>query len=117
MGLFGRTRLPETDPSDAARRLKEGAVLLDVREDQEWSAGHAPDAVHVPLGRLSARVGELPRDREVVVVCRSGRRSAAATRHLVGAGIDAHNLAGGMQAWARAGLPVVDSRGGPGSVV
>lgn len=115
MGLF--RRLPETDPRAAAQRLDGGALLLDVREDQEWSAGRAPDAVHVPLGALPARVGELPRDREVVVVCRSGRRSALATRQLVAAGIDARNLVGGMQAWARAGLPVVDGRGRPGTVV
>jgi rhodanese-related sulfurtransferase len=115
MGLF--RRVSETDPRTAARRLDDGAVLLDVRDGDEWAAGRAPGAVHVPLGMLPRRVGELPRDREVVVVCRSGRRSALATRQLVAAGFDAHNLAGGMRAWARAGLPVVDGRGRPGAVV
>jgi rhodanese-related sulfurtransferase len=116
MGLFRRAGVPEADPREAAQRHDDGTVLLDVREPDEWAAGRAPGAVHVPLGSLPSRVGELPRDREIVVICRSGRRSALATRQLAAAGFDARNMAGGMQAWARAGLPVVDGRGRPGTV-
>jgi rhodanese-related sulfurtransferase len=62
-------------PREADDLVRSGAVLLDVREPSEWQAGHAPGARHVPLGKLEAKLGVLPRDRQVVVVCRSGNRS------------------------------------------
>jgi DMSO/TMAO reductase YedYZ molybdopterin-dependent catalytic subunit/rhodanese-related sulfurtransferase/glyoxylase-like metal-dependent hydrolase (beta-lactamase superfamily II) len=92
----------------AARSLVEGgALLVDVREVDEWEVSHAPEAVLVPMSTVKQRRHELPRDRRVVVVCRSGGRSAAVTESLRGWGFDAVNLAGGMCAWAAAGLPVV----------
>lgn len=99
--------VPAVDPLDAATQIEAGALLLDVREQDEWDAGHAPTAQHLPLGRLQAEWTSLPRDRRIVVVCRSGRRSAAATAALIGAGIDAVNLTGGMQAWSAARQPLV----------
>ena len=83
--------------------VPEGGYLLDVREDDEWNAGHAPDAVHIPLGALGDRVAEVPKDKKVYVVCRAGGRSAQATMALNQAGWDAVNVAGGMQAWEQAG--------------
>ncbi|MDQ3147459.1 MAG: molybdopterin-dependent oxidoreductase [Actinomycetota bacterium] len=92
----------------AAKALVDaGALLLDVREPDEWQAEHAPDAVLVPMGRVRAQQAELPHDRRIVVVCRSGGRSAAVAESLRGRGFDSVNLAGGMCAWAAAGLPVV----------
>ncbi|SDQ22185.1 rhodanese-like domain-containing protein [Quadrisphaera sp. DSM 44207] len=93
-------------PTASVREVPEGAVLLDVREDDEWAAGHAPGAVHVPLGDLPARLGELPED-DVYVVCRSGGRSARAVAWLTHHGVDAVNVDGGMGAWQDAGLPLV----------
>ena len=93
-----------------------GAVLLDVREPYEWQAGHAPNARHIPLGQLARRAGELPPGRAVVIVCRSGTRSARAAALLARDGREASNLTGGMHAWACAGLPVVARGGGMGSV-
>ncbi|NMR21115.1 rhodanese-like domain-containing protein [Cellulomonas fimi] len=84
-----------------------GTTLLDVREQDEWDAGHAPQALHVPLADLPARVEELRADQRVLVVCHSGGRSARATAWLNQHGYDATNLDGGMVDWARAGLPVV----------
>lgn len=84
-----------------------GTTLLDVRERDEWVAGHAPDAVHIPLGELTERAGKLPSGAPLLVVCHSGGRSARATAWLNRAGYDAVNLDGGMVEWARAGLPVV----------
>ena len=85
-----------------------GTTLLDVREPDEWVAGHAPDAVHIPLGELTERASrELPSGASLLVVCHSGGRSARATAWLNQAGYDAVNLDGGMVEWARAGLPVV----------
>jgi rhodanese-related sulfurtransferase len=94
-----------------AAAVPDGAYLLDVREPGEWVAGHAPDATHVPLGELVARVDEVPADQDVVVVCRSGGRSAQATAYLNGIGRRAVNLDGGMQAWAAAGRPMVSETG------
>jgi rhodanese-related sulfurtransferase len=91
--------------------------FLDVREDDEWRAGHIEGARHIPLGELSARVGELSKDRPIVAVCRSGSRSAAAVRGLKQLGYDAENLDGGVTAWSKAGLPLVDDTGNPGRVI
>ncbi len=86
--------------------LSDDAVLLDVREDDEWVAGHVPGAVHVPMGQVPDRLDELPGER-VHVLCRSGGRSAKVTAFLNAAGRDAVNVDGGMQAWAAAGRPMV----------
>jgi len=106
-----------TGPKEANSLVGAGAVLLDVREQTEWHAGHAPGARHVPLGNLEGMLGALPRDRRVVVVCRSGNRSARATALLVRSGFEAVNLNGGMRAWAAAGLPVETAGAQPGTVV
>jgi len=100
----------------ADEAVKGGAFLLDVREDFEWAHGHAPDAVHISMSQLASRVGELPTDRMIVCVCHIGGRSAMAADALNRGGWTAVNVAGGMDAWARAGLPVVDDDGQPGSI-
>ena len=102
--------------AQAAALADDGAVLLDVREPHEWQASHAPRARHIPLGQLARRVAELPERRAVVTVCRSGARSARAAAMLARTGREVSNLAGGMRAWARAGLPVVARGGGAGRV-
>lgn len=91
--------------------------FLDVREDDEWQAGHIDGARHIPLGDLRGRVGELAKGRPIVAVCRSGSRSAAAVRGLRQLGYEAENLDGGVTAWAKAGLPLVDAAGRPGRVI
>ena len=102
--------VPQVAAADLPAGLSERAVLLDVREDHEWATGHAPAAVHVPLGTLSGRVAEvsaLAQDRQVIIVCRSGRRSQRAALFLAAAGLDTVNVADGMQGWAAAGRPMV----------
>ena len=92
-------------------------VVLDVRESEEWDAGHINGALHIPLAELPHRVAELPSEAHVVTVCRVGARSAVATAFLQAAGRDAVNLSGGMVAWQHAGRPVVSSGEGPARVV
>ncbi len=92
-------------------------VLLDVREHHEFAAGHAPDARHHPLGSIPAAWESLPRGRTILCICRSGARSAQATAFLREQGLDAVNLAGGMQAWMAFGLEVVGDDGAAGSVI
>jgi rhodanese-related sulfurtransferase len=94
-----------------AASVPDDAWLLDVREDDEWAAGHAPGAAHIPLGQLSGRATEVPRDTTVYVICRSGGRSARAAFALAGAGWEAVNVAGGMQDWAAAGRPMTTESG------
>ena len=91
--------------------VPEDAWLLDVREQDEWVAGHAPGARHIPLGELGARVAEIPQDQDVYVICRSGHRSGRAAQALAGAGWNAINVAGGMQDWAAAGRPMAAETG------
>jgi len=102
---------PDAVPEVMSAQLPAGAFLLDVREDDEWAAGHAPDAVHVRLGELGARVGDVPRDREVYVICRSGIRSAYAAQALAGVGLNTVNVADGMTGWAVAGRPMISEDG------
>jgi DMSO/TMAO reductase YedYZ molybdopterin-dependent catalytic subunit/glyoxylase-like metal-dependent hydrolase (beta-lactamase superfamily II) len=97
---------PQVSAQAAHRLLEAGALLLDVREPGEWRAGHAPGATFMPMASVGGRHGDLPRDRRIVVMCRSGGRSAAVTDSLAAAGFDAVNLAGGICAWSAAGLPV-----------
>ena len=94
-----------------AASVPDGAWLLDVREDDEWAAGHAPGARHVPLGELSARAAEVPQDQAIYVICRSGVRSGRAAQALAAAGWEAINVAGGMQDWAAAGRPMTTDSG------
>jgi rhodanese-related sulfurtransferase len=98
---------PEISPVDAARLVDAGALLLDVREDDEWVAGHAPQAQHLAMSRIQQDYEKLPRDRQIICVCHVGGRSAVVADALRNAGWDALNLTGGMNAWEAAGLPVV----------
>lgn len=113
--LFGKST-SEVDPQGAQQLLRDGALLIDVRERSEWDAGHAPKAKHHPLGRLSTSMSSLPQGRTLVVVCRSGNRSLRATKLLDRAGYDAVNLRGGMTAWRAAGFPLVNKKGRQGTI-
>lgn len=96
--------MSEITITDADKRRTQDQVL-DVREDFEVAEGMIPEAVHIPMGELNARLAEIDRDRPVIVVCRSGNRSARAADALNAAGYTADTMGGGMLAWQRAGLP------------
>ena len=105
-------------PSVTATQIGAGAYLLDVREPDEWSAGHAPGAHHLPMMEVPARMAEVPSDADVVVVCRSGGRSGQVVQYLNGHGWEnVRNLDGGMHAWAAAGRDVVSEDGQPARVL
>jgi rhodanese-related sulfurtransferase len=86
---------------------RDDVQLVDVREPDEWEAGHIQGAVHIPMRELNSRQNELAEDRPIVTVCRSGARASAVTDALKRAGYQTDTLDGGMQAWARNGLPFV----------
>jgi rhodanese-related sulfurtransferase len=113
--MLRRHKTQSIDPLQALELQRRGAVILDVREDDEWTAGHAPDAEHVPLARVSEAADRFV-DRDLLTVCRSGIRSGRAAKVLAAAGVNVRNVAGGMSSWAAAGLPVVRSDGSPGRV-
>jgi rhodanese-related sulfurtransferase len=106
------TGIPTTTMDQVPNPLPEGLVVLDVREPLEWSHGRIDGAVHIPLGQLVERVGEIPEGR-VLVVCKVGGRSAQATGYLVANGRDAINLDGGMLEWSAAGRAMVADAGEP----
>lgn len=106
----------EVDPIGAMALVDEsGAILLDVREDDEWTAGHAPGAVHVRLGDLDARTFDTT--APIVAVCRSGNRSGSAATKLAAAGVTVYNLVGGMGAWQKTGQPVIRDDGAAGTII
>jgi rhodanese-related sulfurtransferase len=84
----------------------QGGVLLDVRELDEWLSVRAPGALHIPMRELSMSIDRLPADGTIACICHVGARSAVVAEALVDAGYDAVNVAGGMEAWESAGLPV-----------
>jgi rhodanese-related sulfurtransferase len=101
-----------------AAEVDEGAYLLDVREDDEWTAGHAPDAHHLPMMDVPIRMAEVPQDGDVVVVCRMGSRSAQVVAYLRQNGWDnVRNLEGGMEDWAATGRGLVSEDGTPPRVI
>ena len=107
-----------TIPSARVAEVPEDALLLDVREPDEWAAGRIDGAVHIPMSGLMQRVDEVPKDRDVVVVCKTGARSAQVTAFLLQRGWSTvRNLDGGIVAWVQAGRPLVTGDGNPGSVL
>ncbi|GGR82722.1 hypothetical protein GCM10008960_07190 [Deinococcus sedimenti] len=101
-------RMEEVTPQEGQRRVQQGALLVDVREQNEFDEVHAEGAQLIPLSEFEARYAELPKDRELVMICRSGARSARAGEFLKAQGYDSVvNLAGGTMAWVQDGLPSV----------
>jgi rhodanese-related sulfurtransferase len=96
----------ETTVDQLAAALDQGAPVIDVREPAEFREGHVPGATNIPMGQLTARLGEIDRDRPVHVVCASGNRSSAMADVLTANGFDAMNFAGGTSAWIRSGRPI-----------
>lgn len=108
--------VPEIDAGEARKRVDDGAVLLDVREPEEWYAGRVDGSLWIPMGDVGNRQGDLPGDAPLVVICRSGARSGKVVAALVQAGYDAVNVGGGIKAWVAMGLPIVADDGTPGVV-
>jgi rhodanese-related sulfurtransferase len=96
--------------------LPEGLVVVDVREPVEWTYGHIPGSVHIPMAEVPARLEEVP-DGQVLVVCKVGARSARVAGYLVQQGRDAVNLDGGLLDWEAAGRSLVSESGQPAFVV
>jgi rhodanese-related sulfurtransferase len=105
--------IPSIDPA----AVPSDAHLLDVREQDEWDAGHVEGSQHLPMSELLARLDEVPADRKVIAVCRVGSRSAQVTAYLRQQGYDLVNLDGGLEAWVDAGRLLVTDTGTPACVL
>ena len=114
--MDGEPAVAQTDIAELPAELGPAAVLLDVREDDEWSRGHAAGAQHIPMGEVATRLGEIDPTAKLYVICKAGGRSARVAQFLAGNGYEPVNVSGGMLAWANAGRPVVTDDGGPGSI-
>jgi rhodanese-related sulfurtransferase len=115
IALAGRgenTSAPAAEISvDQAYQLyQEGTFVLDVRTQEEWNEYHAPNTTLIPLEQLQSRLNELPKDRQIVVVCRSGNRSQEGRDILLSAGFQAISMAGGLKEWSAQGYPIEGTR-------
>jgi rhodanese-related sulfurtransferase len=97
----------EVDLAIFATAHRDGALVIDVREPDEYVAGHVPGARLMPMGQLPALASDLPRNQPMYVICATGNRSLSAAAYLARAGVDAWSVAGGTGAWQRAGCPIV----------
>ena len=105
-GTFSDQTPAEISIAEAYELYPDQAFFLDVREVEEWQAGHVPDTTNIPLSVLADRVGELPTGQQIVVVCRSGNRSQEGRDILLAAGLeDVTSMAGGLSDWKDAGYP------------
>jgi rhodanese-related sulfurtransferase len=101
------SELPEVSTIEAVGMVGKGTYLIDVREQDEWDAGHAAGAHLLPMSAFTERIAEVPADQQVLVICQAGGRSARVTKALIDAGYDAVNVEGGTGAWAAAGGDIV----------
>ncbi|MEY4961777.1 MAG: hypothetical protein RLZZ249_474 [Actinomycetota bacterium] len=109
MGLFSffKKKYETVSPAKAKEAQDQGAMLIDVRESSEYRSGHAPGAKHISVQVIERRLGEIPKERQIVVMCQSGMRSQRAAEILSRNGYQVLNVSGGIIGWQRAGLKVV----------
>lgn len=105
-GSESRALAREISVDEAFQKYEAGTFVLDVRTQEEWDEYHAPNTTLIPLDELPARLSELPKDQEIVVVCRSGNRSQQGRDILLQAGYNATSMAGGLKEWYARGYPV-----------
>lgn len=108
--------VPQIDVDQLPAAFDSNAVLLDVREDDEWARGHAAGAQHIPMSEVPARLGEIDGDAALYVICHAGGRSLKVSHYLARNGFEPVNVNGGMLAWAGAGRAIVTDDGAPGAV-
>jgi rhodanese-related sulfurtransferase len=116
IGAMDDSAVPQLPVAQLPADFGEAAVLLDVREDDEWQRGHAPGAQHIPMGDVPARMDEIDPDKQLFVICHVGGRSLRVSQYLQRNGYEPVNVEGGMLAWAQAGRPVVTDTGTAGAV-
>jgi rhodanese-related sulfurtransferase len=109
-------QVSQVEIAEVPSTFDRSVVLLDVREDDEWQRGHAPGALHIPMGQIPARLDEIDPAAKLFVVCQAGGRSQRVSQYLARNGYAPVNVSGGMLAWAGAGRSVVTDDGGVGVI-
>jgi rhodanese-related sulfurtransferase len=116
MNVMDEVEVAQAQIADVPMTFDASVILLDVREDDEWQRGHAPGAQHIPMGQIPSRMNEIDADATLFVVCHLGGRSQRVAHYLARNGYTPVNVAGGMEAWAGAGRPVVTDDGATGVI-
>lgn len=115
--VFGISNTPSIQPEEVEHFIENGHLLIDVREDDEWEAGHHLNAIHIKMGEISSNLEKFEREKKYIIVCRSGGRSAKVTDFLIENEIDALNLSGGMKKFSQVSTNVKDSLGNTGQII
>ncbi len=110
------SEVPQVPVSQLPADFGDTAVLLDVREDDEWARGHVPGAQHMPMAEVPARMGEIDPEKDLYVICHTGGRSHRVALYLERNGYEPVHVDGGMVAWQHLGRPVITDDGAPGAV-
>ena len=115
--VFGISNTPSIQPEQVEDSMENGYLLIDVREDDEWQAGHHINASHIKMGEIPSNLEKFEKEKKYIIVCRSGGRSAKVTDFLVENEIDALNLSGGMKKFSKVSTNVRDSLGNTGQII
>lgn len=115
--VFGMGNNEEVSPENLENLLSEGFKLIDVREQDEWNAGHHIEAAHIPMGSIPERIDEFDEDEKYIIICRSGGRSGRVCTFMEKEGIQSHNLTGGMNKLSSTSKKIVNSNGKNGIVI
>ena len=114
---FGISNTPSIQPEKVEDFIENGHLLIDVREDDEWEAGHHVNASHIKMGEIPSNLEKFEKEKNYIIVCRSGGRSAKVTDFLMENEINAFNLSGGMKKFSQVSKNVKDSLGNTGQII
>ena len=114
---LGINSTPSVQPNEVENFIKEGFVLVDVREIDEWTSGHHVNAIHIPMGEIMENMNSFHQDEKYIFVCRSGSRSARVTNYMISQDIEAYDMSGGMKELRNFTKKIYDSEGNPGQII
>ena len=115
--VLGINNTPSVMPEDLENLMQQGYQLIDVRENDEWDAGHYKSSTHIPMGSIAENIDKLMVDKKYIFVCRSGARSGRVTNYVNSVDIESYNLSGGMKELQKFTKEIVDLEGNPGQII
>ena len=115
--VLGINNIPSVMPEDLENLIQQGYQLIDVRENDEWDAGHYKSATHIPMGSIVENIDKLMVDKKYIFVCRSGARSGRVTNYVNSLDVESYNLSGGMKELQKFTKEIVDLEGNPGQII
>ena len=115
--VLGISNTPSVMPEDLENLIQQGYQLIDVRENDEWDAGHYKSATHISMGSIVENIDKLMADKKYIFVCRSGARSDRVTNYVNSVDIESYNLSGGMKELQKFTKEIVDLEGNSGQII